>query len=59
MGGTKVVRAGEGRANLGEALKALKEVGFDGPISIEHEANWEDNVGDVVSYVDFVKKQGK
>jgi sugar phosphate isomerase/epimerase len=59
MGGTKVVRAGEGRANLGDALAALKEVGFDGPISIEHEANWEDNVADVTSYVDFVKAQKK
>ncbi len=59
QGGSKVVPAGTGRANLGDALKALKEVGFNGPISIEHEANWEDNVGDVISYVDFVKAQGK
>jgi len=59
QGGSKVVPAGTGRANLGDALKALKEVGFSGPISIEHEANWEDNVGDVISYVDFVKAQGK
>jgi sugar phosphate isomerase/epimerase len=56
-GSRSVVRAGTGRAELGEALKALKEVGFDGPISIEHEANWEDNVADVVSYVEFVKGQ--
>jgi len=57
FGSRSVVRAGTGRAELGEALKALKEVGFDGPISIEHEANWEDNVADVVSYVEFVKAQ--
>jgi sugar phosphate isomerase/epimerase len=40
---------------LDEALKALKEVGFDGPLSIEHEANWEDNLEDVKSYVQLVK----
>jgi sugar phosphate isomerase/epimerase len=54
-GSTKCTRPGEGRAKLDEALKALKEVGFDGPISIEHEANWEDNLEDVKSYVSFVK----
>jgi sugar phosphate isomerase/epimerase len=59
VGGTAVVRPGTGRANLAEALKALKEVGFDGPISIEHEANWDDNVSDVASYVEFVKAGGK
>ncbi|MEK0446880.1 MAG: hypothetical protein RLZZ399_2201 [Verrucomicrobiota bacterium] len=55
QGGTSVVRPGTGRANLTEALKALQEVGFKGPISIEHEANWDDNLPDVVSYVEFVK----
>jgi sugar phosphate isomerase/epimerase len=59
VGGTAVVRPGTGRANLAEALKALKEVGFDGPISIEHEANWDDNVADVSSYVEFVKAGAK
>jgi sugar phosphate isomerase/epimerase len=54
-GSTRCARAGEGRAKLDEALKALKEVGFDGPLSIEHEANWEDNVEDVKSYVQLVK----
>jgi sugar phosphate isomerase/epimerase len=58
-GGTSVVPAGTGRAELSEALKALKEVGFDGPISIEHEANWDNNVPDVVSYVELVKSFGK
>jgi sugar phosphate isomerase/epimerase len=58
-GGTSVVPAGTGRANLGEALTALKEVGFSGPISIEHENNWKDNVGDVITYVDLVKAHGK
>jgi len=59
VGGTSVVRPGTGRANLAEALKALKETGFDGPISIEHEANWDDNVADAASYVEFVKASGK
>jgi sugar phosphate isomerase/epimerase len=54
-GSTKCTRPGEGRAKLDEALKALKEVGFDGPVSIEHEINWEDNLEDVKSYVSFVK----
>ena len=58
-GGTSVVPAGTGRANLSEALKALKEVGFEGPISIEHEANWDNNVPDVMSYVELVKAFGK
>ncbi len=58
-GGSAVVPAGTGRANLAEALKALREVKFDGPISIEHEANWNDNLPDVIGYVDFVKAQGK
>ena len=49
------VRPGEGKVNVASALKALKEAGFDGPISIEHEANWKDNLDDVKSYVDFVK----
>jgi sugar phosphate isomerase/epimerase len=54
-GSSRCARAGEGRAKLDEALRALREVGFDGPLSIEHEANWEDNVEDVKSYVSFVK----
>jgi sugar phosphate isomerase/epimerase len=58
-GGTSVVPAGTGRANLSEALTALKEVGFSGPISIEHENNWKDNVPDVITYVDLVKAHGK
>lgn len=59
QGSRSCTRPGTGRANLSEALKALKEVGFNGPISIEHEINWENNVEDVISYVDFVKAQGK
>jgi len=59
QGGTSVVPAGTGRANLPEALKALKEVGFTGPISVEHEANWQENVADVASYINLVKGIGK
>ena len=58
-GSRAVTRPGLGRAKLDEALKALREVNFDGPISIEHEINWENNVEDVISYVDFVKALGK
>lgn len=58
-GGTSVVPAGTGRANLEEALKALREVGFNGPLSIEHEANWQENLPDVIGYVDLVKGLGK
>lgn len=58
-GSRSVTRPGLGRAKLDEALKALREVNFDGPISIEHEINWENNVEDVISYVDFVKALGK
>ena len=59
LGGTKCVPAGTGRAKLDQALLALREVGFDGPISIEHENNWDDNVPDVITYVDLVKKLTK
>lgn len=54
-GGSAVVRPGTGRARVEEALRALVEVGFDGPLSIEHEGNWANNVEDVASYVEFVK----
>jgi sugar phosphate isomerase/epimerase len=53
------VPAGTGRAKLDQALAALREIGFDGPISIEHENNWDDNVPDVLTYVDLVKKLAK
>jgi sugar phosphate isomerase/epimerase len=55
-GSRSCARPGTGRAKLDEALRALKAVDFDGPISIEHEINWEDNVEDVKSYVTFVKE---
>jgi sugar phosphate isomerase/epimerase len=55
-GSRSCTRPGTGRAKLDEALRALKSVEFDGPISIEHEINWEDNVEDVKSYVTFVKE---
>ena len=55
LGGTQCVRPGTGRAKLAQALPALTAVGFEGPISIEHEINWDDNVPDVIAYVDFVK----
>jgi sugar phosphate isomerase/epimerase len=55
-GSRSCARPGTGRAKLDDALRALKAVDFDGPISIEHEINWEDNVEDVKSYVTFVKE---
>jgi len=59
MGQSKVVRAGEGVVDVKACLEELIKQGFDGHISIEHEANWGDNVGDVRHNIDFIKSVPK
>jgi len=59
MGPSKVVRAGEGVVDNKACLEELKKQGFDGHISIEHEANWKDNVEDVRHNIDFIKANAK
>lgn len=59
MGRSKVVRAGEGVVDNKACLAELKKQGFDGHISIEHEANWDNNVDDVRHNIDFIKAEAK
>jgi sugar phosphate isomerase/epimerase len=59
FGKSSVVVAGEGVVDVAACLEELKKQGFDGHISIEHENNWDDNVGDVRANIDFVKAHPK
>jgi sugar phosphate isomerase/epimerase len=46
---------GTGVSNVAELLTEYRAQGFEGPISIEYEYNWEDNAGDAKACIDFVK----
>ncbi len=46
---------GTGVSGVSDILKEYRKQGFEGPISIEYEYNWEDNVGDAKACIDFVK----
>lgn len=50
------VHWGEGVSGVADILKEYRAQGFEGPISIEYEYNWEDNAGDAKACIDFVKK---
>ena len=50
---------GQGVANIGAILDVLKEINFDGNISIEYEYNWKNSVPDIKKCVDFVREHGK
>ena len=50
---------GTGVSDVPAMLAELKAQGFNGNISIEYEAKWEDNVGDVKLNVEFVKAWGE
>jgi sugar phosphate isomerase/epimerase len=58
-GNAAVVPAGEGVVDVAACLEELKKQGFDGHISIEHENNWDNNVPQVKSNIDFVKSHPK
>jgi sugar phosphate isomerase/epimerase len=46
---------GSGVGNIAGALNALIEDGFRGPLHIEYESNWENNVPDVRQCIEYIK----
>lgn len=46
---------GQGMSDVGAILAEFKAQGFNGPISIEYEYNWENSLPEVTQCVDFVK----
>lgn len=50
---------GTGVCDVPGMLTELKAQGFQGNVSIEYEAKWDDNVGDVKANVEFVKAWGE
>ncbi len=49
---------GTGVSDVKGILDEFKAQGFDGPISIEYEFNWENNVDDAKKCIDFVRDYG-
>lgn len=58
-GNAAVVPVGKGVVDAAACLEELKRQGFDGHISIEHENEWDNNVPQVKSNIDFVKSHPK
>ncbi len=58
-GEAPVVVAGTGVVDVEACLEELKKQKFEGNISVEHENDWKDNVGQVRANIDFVKARGK
>jgi sugar phosphate isomerase/epimerase len=54
-----VVVAGKGVVDVDGCLKELIRQKFDGHISVEHEADWENSVPQVKDDIDFVKAHAK
>jgi sugar phosphate isomerase/epimerase len=50
---------GTGVSDVKGMLDELKQQGFNGNISIEYEANWDNSVPDVKQCIDFVRKWGE
>jgi sugar phosphate isomerase/epimerase len=50
---------GTGVSDVKGMLDELKQQGFNGNISIEYEANWDNSVPDVKLCIDFVRKWGE
>lgn len=50
---------GTGVSDIPGCLAELKAQGFDGNISVEYENKWEDNVPDIKTCIEFVKKWGE
>lgn len=46
---------GQGMSDVGAILAEFQAQGFDGPISIEYEHNWENSLPEVTQCIDFVK----
>jgi len=49
---------GTGVSDVPGILAELKAQGFDGPLSVEYEYNWENNVPDAKQCIDFVREFG-
>jgi sugar phosphate isomerase/epimerase len=49
---------GEGVSDVKGILDEFKAQGFEGPISVEYEYNWMDNVGDAKKCIEYVAKYG-
>ena len=58
-GNAAVVVAGKGVVDVLASLDELEKQNFNGHISIEHEADWDDSVPQVRADIDFVKAHGK
>lgn len=52
------VHWGQGVSGVAEVLDEYKAQGFDGPISIEYEYNWDNNVIDAAACIGFVQGYG-
>lgn len=52
------VHWGEGVSCVKDVLDEYKAQGFEGPISIEYEYNWDNNVVDATACIDFMKQYG-
>ena len=53
------VHWGQGVCGVKDVLEEFRKQGFEGPISIEYEHNWENNVEDARACIDFMKNLGK
>ncbi len=49
---------GQGVGDIKGTLDEFKAQGFDGPISVEYEYNWETSVPEIKQCIDFVRAQG-
>lgn len=58
-GKAEVVPAGQGVVDVAACIEELKKQHFDGPISIEHENDWDNNVPQVKANIDFIKSHPK
>jgi L-ribulose-5-phosphate 3-epimerase len=56
VGAHETVRFGEGVANIQGCVQALKEIGYEGAISIEHEPMHEDPSEDVVASAELLRQ---
>ncbi len=50
---------GQGVSDVKAILDEFKAQGFDGPISVEYEYNWDANVSDAKQCIDFVRGYGE
>jgi sugar phosphate isomerase/epimerase len=56
--GSHDVHWGQGVSGVADVLAEFKAQGFEGPISIEYEHNWDNNVADAKACMDFMRAYG-